>query len=145
MIIRKYKKEDSRKFIKLCSEFYNSEAVLHTIPAENIERTAKLLDEGSPYADCYIMEENGETVGYCLIAITYSNEAGGICKWIEELYITPEQRGRGIGGKMLDFLEQTENFRRLRLEIEKSNTDAERLYRRKGFVPLGYEQFVKDI
>lgn len=145
MIIRKYKKEDGRQFVEMCGEFYNSEAVLHPIPAENIERTAKLLDEGSPYADCYIMETEGEAVGYCLLAVTYSNEAGGICKWIEELYIKPEQRGNGIGGEMLDFLEQNENFSRLRLEIEESNTDAERLYRRKGFLPLGYVQFVKDI
>ena len=31
MIIRKYKKEDNRKFIEMCGEFYNSEAVLHPI------------------------------------------------------------------------------------------------------------------
>ncbi len=57
---------------------------------------------GTPYADCLIAEdENGQPCAYCLLALTWSNEAGGLCVWLEEIMVDDEQRGKGIGSRIM--------------------------------------------
>ena len=67
--------------------------------------------------------------------------------WIEELYITPDFRGRGLGSAFLQYLEEhlPEGVTRLRLEIAPDNEGARSLYLRKGFTPLPYEQMVREL
>lgn len=125
----------------MADSFYHSDGVLHPIPACHHERTFQALMDKSPYARAYIIEHQGQIAGYGLLALTYSNEAGGIVVWIDELYIKPEFRGLGIGGKFIRFVKnEHKNAARLRLELEPQNEGARRLYRREGFVDLGYEQ-----
>lgn len=127
-------------------EFYRSDAVLHTIPDEYICKTFNLLIAGSPYAEAFIFEQNGETAGYALLAFTYSNEAGGMVLWIEELYILPEFQGHGFGKELMTYIEKTykDQVVRIRLEVEKSNQRAVQLYRKMGFANLDYSQMYKS-
>lgn len=48
---------------------------------------ADALDQKSPYVAAYIAEHQGAPAGYGLVSLTYSNEAGGLVVWLEELYI----------------------------------------------------------
>ncbi|HBR02943.1 MAG TPA: GNAT family N-acetyltransferase, partial [Ruminiclostridium sp.] len=50
-MIRKLNIEDKDRYIAMSKEFYSSDAVLHTIPEENIYKTFGLLTTGSPYAE----------------------------------------------------------------------------------------------
>lgn len=56
-------------------------------------------------------------------------------------------RGHGLGGKYLDFIHDmySGTVRRFRLEISKNNTDAERLYLRKGYKEFDYKQMVRGL
>ena len=146
-MIRKINREDKDKFIAMAKEFYGSDAVLHTIPDDSICRTFSEIMSGSPYADAYIYEYNGEVAGYSLLAFTYSNEAGGLVLWIEEVYILPKYQGRGFGKELLKFLEATykDKVARIRLEVEDSNQGAVKLYRKLGFANLNYSQMYKEI
>jgi len=146
-MIRELRKEDKAVFIVMVKDFYNSEAVLHSIPVENIYNTYEEIISGSQYAKAYIIEEEGETAGYGLISLTYSNEAGGFVAWIEELYILEKYRGLGLGGGFLDFIqkEYSSRVKRFRLELSESNKEAQRLYMKKGYEPLDYIQMVQDI
>jgi ribosomal protein S18 acetylase RimI-like enzyme len=57
---------------------------------------------------------------------------------IESLGVLPEWRGRGIGGRLLDALEEAltaSGVRDLVLGALPGNTDAIRLYERRGFTP----------
>ena len=70
------------------------------------QRTFDVLMAGSPYAEGYIIEQDGKTAGYALLAKSFSQEAGGIVIWIEEIYILPEFQSRGLGTAFFRYLEE---------------------------------------
>lgn len=140
---RKIEPEDREIYIQLSKEFYSSDAVLHAIPDENFEKTFELLMKGTPYADCYIFEHEGEAAGYALLAKTWSTEAGGNVIWLDEIYIRDKFRGKGIGTDFFAYLDSIADTARLRLEAEPDNEAAIRLYKRTGFRELPYVQFIK--
>ena len=79
MRIRSIEASDREFFIDRCHAFYKTPACDHEIPQQNAERTFELLLHGTPYADCLIAEdEDGTPCAYCLLALTRSNEAGGL-------------------------------------------------------------------
>lgn len=143
-MIRIIEEKDRETFLELSKEFYSSNAVLHPIDESFHEKTFAELMRSHDYLECYIIEENGETAGYCLLNKTFGHECGGPVIWIEELYVRSEYQGRGIGSEMLDLVEQAHPAARYRLETEPENERAAKLYGRKGYEPLGYCQMVKD-
>lgn len=147
MVIRKIDIKDKDKYVAMSKKFYNSDAVLHNIPDNNIHKTFDEIVSGSPYAEGYIYEHNGEIAGYSLLSTTYSNEAGGLILWIEEVYILPEFQGNGFGKDLMAFIEETYKNKvvRIRLEVEKSNRRAIKLYQKKGFTELNYLQMYKEL
>ena len=82
-----------------------------------------------------------------MVAISYSTEAGGLCAWIEDIYIEPEHRGLGYGTAFLDFVWERYRHRvaRVRLEAEPENQRAMAVYRKAGFSILGYTQLVREV
>ncbi len=143
-MIRKINKTDKDFYINSVKTFYSSDAVLHNIPVEYITKTFDELMKSETYVQCYIFEEEGKRVGYALLLKTYSQEAGGEVLWIDEIYILPEFRSKGIGSKFFKFLKENTNAARLRLEFCPSNKKAIEVYKRQGFQPLAYEQMIYD-
>lgn len=144
-MIREITKDDREIFIELEEKFYNSEAVIHPVPKEYIINTYKEVISDSPYAKAYIIEKNNEIAGYSQISLTYSSEVGGLVVLIEELFILNEYRNLGLGSEFLNFIEKEfTEAKRFRLEIEKANDGARRLYESKGFKKLEYIQMVKE-
>lgn len=145
-MLRQITKEDRQIFLKMTEEFYNSPAVLHNIPKEYMQRTFEQITSNSPYVEGYIITtDDGSTAGYVLIVNTYSNEAGGMVAWIDELYISEEFRGRGLGsGVLRELIQKFEGAALIRLEAEKENVRAIKLYKSFGFKPLEYLQFIKE-
>jgi GNAT superfamily N-acetyltransferase len=144
-MIRKIRPDDRQLFLDLEKQFYNSEAVLHPIPDSYFENNFNELMRSEDYLECYLFEVRGKNAGYALLSKSFSPEAGGMVIWIEELFILPEFRSKGIGSEFFEFLEANYKAARYRLEIEPDNVRAEKLYRRRGFETLEYVQMVKDI
>jgi len=109
-------------------------------------RTFELLLQGSPYADCLIAEDDtGRPVAYCLLALTWSNEAGGLCVWLDELMVDESQRSKGVGRALIAAVqEKYKDAARLRLEVTDENPRAAALYRTLGFEDLPYRQMTMD-
>ncbi len=144
-MIRKVTIDDKKVFISLAKRFYSTDAVLSPIPDENFEATFQELMWSDLYAEGFLIETDGKTAGYALIAKTFSQEAGGLAIWIEELFILPEFQGKGLGKEFFDWLFQNRPAKRYRLEIEPENEKAIGLYLKKGFIDLPYGQMVRDI
>ena len=88
MYIRSIEPRDRDFFLSRNAAFYRSSACDHAIPPQNAERTFELLLHGTPYADCLIAEDDdGAPCAYLLLALTWSNEAGGLCVWLDELMV----------------------------------------------------------
>lgn len=144
--IRKILSSDRNDYIQMVNSFYNSAAVMHKIPLKYIEDTFDFIQNDDKYASCYIIEHENLIIGYCLISKTYSQEVSGMVLLIEELYIKEEYRSHGIGTKVLNFLkEEYKDYRRIRLEVEKNNLRALKLYTKIGFDNLGYLQMVIEM
>lgn len=144
-MIRAVNALDRESYLSLSDEFYHSEAVLSPVPSEHFASTWNELMNGTPFAKAYMFECEGNAVGYALLAITWSQEAGGKTVWIEELYLRPEWRGRGLGSEFFSVLKKDfPEAKRFRLEIEPENEGAIRLYQRQGLSFLPYQQMKRD-
>ncbi len=146
-MIRKIEERDREDFLRLSAEFYASPVVLHDIPASRHEAVFDEFMRGSAYTDGVILEADGKTVGFGITAKTYSREAGGMVLWLEELYILPEYRSRGLGREFFAYAEgyaRENGYARIRLEVEEDNVRAVSLYERLGYLPLEYKQMLKE-
>lgn len=145
-MIQKITKDDKQEFFTLLDEFYHSTAVLHPVPKHHYDSIYKELCTDSPYVAAYFIKEDDKIAGFAQLSFTFSTEAGGLVLWLEELYIRPQYRGKGLGSAFFDFLEKEYGNRmaRIRLEIEPDNYRAEKLYQRMGFKKLNYMQMIKD-
>lgn len=143
-MIRKLTENDRELYFSLVKEFYGSDAVLHNIPEKNIEATFSELMRSDVYTEGFVLETEGTAAGYALIAKTFSQEAGGFTVWIEELYVLPQYRSKGLGGEFFAYLEKEYPAARYRLEVEPENERAVALYIRKGFDMLEYGQMIKE-
>lgn len=144
-MIRKLTENDREVYMEMAKEFYHSDAVLAPIPAWHIEKTVEQVLSCDDYAEIFLLEYEGEDAGYALIAKTFSQEAGGMVWWIEELYVREKYRSKGLGSSFLDYIERQrrKEVKRLRLEVESENTEAISLYRNFGYKVLEYIQMVK--
>lgn len=144
-MIRKINESDRGVMLDMFDEFYHSPGVMHAVPKSHFERTLNEVFGGSPFIDCYIFEQDGKAAGYGQLSLTYSNEAGGICVWLEEIYVRPAFQGNGLGSEFLNFVKtEYKNAARLRLEIEPDNDGARKLYKRMGFSELEYQSMIID-
>lgn len=144
-MIRILTENDRNIWLELTGEFYSSDAVDHSIPEKFRDTTFSELMRGSPYAEGIILECDGETAGYALFAVTFSQEAGGKTVWIEEAYVREAYRSRGLGKEVFSWAEKRwQDAVRFRLEVEDDNTRAIKLYSSLGYKNLPYSQMIKD-
>lgn len=147
MTIRKLQKADFDEVLSMMLVFYASDALL-VHPGEGVLRktlTDALAD--TPYLEAFGFEEDGVLAGYGMVAMSYSTEAGGLCAWIEDIYIRPQYRKKGFGTSFLTFVKEryTGRVARIRLEAEPENQQAMSVYRKAGFEILGYTQLVREL
>ena len=146
-MIREITKADRNLYLLFAQAFYSLGAVAHPIPRSHLLATFDHLMENDTYAKAYIIEFNQKPVGYALTAKTFSQEAGGFVIWIEELFILPEYRGKGLGTEFFQFVKKhiEPTVARIRLEVTEENREAIALYEKQGFEFLPYKQMVKDL
>lgn len=89
-------------FVKELAEY---EKLLHEVIATEDEIAASLFGD-NPRVFCDIAEWDGEPVGFALWFYTYSTFRGRHGIWLEDLFVRPGQRGRGIGKALMARLAQ---------------------------------------
>ena len=89
-----------------------------------------------PLGHGWFVDLDGESKGYVVLTLSFCIEAGGRDGILDELYLEPEVRNRGIGRQVLDLVEAEAcrlGLNKLYLKVEHGNRAIE-LYRRAGFV-----------
>ena len=141
-MIRPLRKEDKELFFTLTREFYTPPAVLRPISDGHRERTWAELMRPDSVLECCIFEQDGQAAGYTLLIRSFSQEAGGPILWVDELYVRPAFRSRGLARELLRSLMARDDLAGLRLEVEPENPRAAELYRRLGFEALPYRPMI---
>lgn len=148
MLIRSIIEPDKDVYFKMSLDFFNNGgATLFPITTDKLEATFKEAINNSPFLEILIMEEDSVTVGYGMLALYWSNEAGGMVTQLEEFYVLPEYRGNNYGNVFLTWLidNYSSKSARFRLEACPDNLSAQKLYRKFGFETLDYIQFIRSV
>ncbi len=102
------------------------------------ELLAKNLFRPRPYAETLIAEDGGTPVGFALFFHNFSTFLAKPGIYLEDLFVVPEQRGRGIGRALLHRLAQIAVERdcgRLEWAVLDWNREAIGFYERLGAKP----------
>ena len=143
-MFRSITEADRELYYRYADIFYHTDVVNAPVPTENYRVTFDEMMRSDTYVTGYIFEDGGEPCGFVLLSRTFSQEAGGLSVTIEEIYIDPEHRSKGLATEFFEWLKSDKSIMRLRLEVEDHNKGAMRLYERMGFELLPYLQMVID-
>lgn len=80
-------------------------------------------------------------IGYLVVTLGYSFEFGGHDSFVDEIFVLPERRGRGIGSRSLAFAEQAARglgATTLHLEASRRADGPVDFYARCGYRDRGY-------
>ncbi len=139
MEIRPMERRDAAAVLEMMRVFYDSPAVFHAAPNAILQRDIDDCIGPCPWLDGFVLEEDGALAGYAMTAKSYSTEYGGLCIWVEDIYILPQYRGRGLGPQFLAFAkDRYPDAVRFRLEVEPENVRAVAAYEKSGYRPLPY-------
>ncbi|MEZ3500345.1 N-acetyltransferase family protein [Pantoea sp. KPR_PJ] len=74
--------------------------------APDIDEIRRSLFSQKTNAEAYICEIDGHIAGYCVISMSFSTWLGRHSLNMEDLYFTPDYRGRGAGKAILQYIAQ---------------------------------------
>jgi len=84
----------------------------------------------------FVAEIGGRIVGVAAMSWSFSLEHGGRGAWLDELYVIPEHRGRGVGTVLLEGARaaaRAGGALAMDLEVEAGHERVSSLYERHGF------------
>jgi len=94
---------DAGLILSLIRELADYEHMLKDVTATEADIRATLF-AAKPSAECVIAEQGGKPAGFALFFHNYSTFLGRPGLYLEDLYVKPELRGRGIGKQLLSHL-----------------------------------------
>ena len=103
--IRSAAPADVRLILELIRELAEYEKLAHQVVATE-EDIRNSLFGPRPAAECLIAEFDGAPAGFALFFHNFSTFLGKPGIYLEDLYVKPELRGKGIGRKLLAHLAQ---------------------------------------
>ncbi|GAA0732073.1 hypothetical protein GCM10009430_44910 [Aquimarina litoralis] len=129
-----YKDNDKTEVLEMMTSFNKMEGY----EFDPIGREKNLLEftSNESLGRLYVIKLQQQTIGYLVLAFGFSFEYKGRDAFIDEFYIKPAYRNKGIGGSTLDFIASESKklgIQALHLEVEPHNVHANKLYLSKGY------------
>ena len=137
--IRPANLRDVPALVALMTSFY-AEADF-PLPAAPAARAFEALLTDPRLGGAWLAEREGTPVGHAVLTACFSMEYGGLRAFIDDLYVRPEARGRGVGAALLAAARDsamTRGVRALHVEVGVENATARRLYSRAGYSDSGH-------
>lgn len=146
IVIRKMEQKDAQEVLWMMRVFYDSPAVFHKASDEILQKDIEDCISDMPLIDGFVFEKENVLLGYAMAAQNYSTEFGGVCIWLEDLYLKPEARNQGIATEFFGFLETYyPNAVRFKLEVETENEAAIAAYKKNGYGISPYFVMTKEM
>lgn len=115
--------------VSMMVDFY----AIDNYPIE-VETSKKLLGEfisNKNLGKSWLIYNAEEVAGYVILTFGFSFEYGGKIGILDELYVSENARGNGIGKAALNFIQEEVaklSLKLLYLEVEPHNANAQKLY-----------------
>ena len=146
LVIRAAADGDVNALVALMSSFY-AEAKL-TLSAAAATRAFSALIATPQLGAVWLAELDAEPVGHIVLAAVFSMEYGGLRGFIDDFYVKPAARGRGIGAALLAAARDGAKARGLRalcVETGLADHPARSLYARAGYVDTEHALLVQPL
>jgi GNAT superfamily N-acetyltransferase len=139
LAIRAARESDVEAILGLIRELAVYEKLQHEVDAgeEDIRRS---LFGATPRAHCDIAEWDGKVAGFALWFYNYSTFRGRAGIYLEDLFVLPAHRGKGLGKALIARLARRcveENLPRLQWQVLDWNTPSIDFYRSLGAAVMG--------
>lgn len=103
--IRPAEPGDARQVLQFVADLAEYEKLSHEVKASEADIVRDLFGD-DPKVFCEIAEWDGQPVGFALWFYTYSTFQGRHGIWLEDLFVDPSMRGKGVGKALLVHLAQ---------------------------------------
>jgi len=136
LFIRSAVAGDAALIVKFIRDLAAYEKLLHEVEASDTDILLDLFG-ADPKVVCEIAEGGGQPVGFALWFYTFSTFRGRHGIWLEDLFVDPALRGKGIGKALLVTLAQrcvNEGLGRFEWAVLDWNTPSIEFYRSQGAV-----------
>ena len=130
----------------MMAAFYAEEGLPYDAAAKRAV-AARLLAEPA-WGGAWFLLDGGIPAGYLALTLCFSIEFGGPIAFIDELYVLPAHRSRGLGRGALELaagLARERGAVRLALEVAPHNPRARALYERAGFAARPYQMMTRPL
>ncbi len=108
--IRAAKPADAALLLRLIYELAEYERLAHTVTTTEAS-LAECLFGPRPAAEAVIAEVAGQAIGYAIYFTSFSSFTGRPGVYLEDIYVQPPMRGKGIGKKLLAHVAQVAHER----------------------------------
>ena len=126
--------DDAPRLLALIAAFHEEYGL--TLSAEQREEALLPLLQGSPLGAAWLFGPKMSPTGYVIITFGWSMEMGGMDAFVDELFVRPSVRKRGIASEVLMAISSSlkdVGVVALHLEVDRADEPTQRLYSRAHF------------
>jgi GNAT superfamily N-acetyltransferase len=137
---------DVHALVRLMADFY-AEAEF-TLPAAAATRAFEALLSTPDLGAIWLAELEDKPVGHAVLTVAFSMEFGGLRGFIDDLYVSPGARNRGIGAALLAAAREgalARGLRALCVETGLEDHPARSLYARAGYADSKHALLVQPL
>ena len=129
---------DVDALVRLMQQFY-AEADF-TLSEDRAARAFEALLDDSRLGQVWMIEHDGHPAGFVVLTVAFSMEYGGLRGFVDDFYVAPQYRRRGLGHAALEEVKNAcrrRGVRALLVETGPDNDAAISAYRSVGFEDSG--------
>jgi GNAT superfamily N-acetyltransferase len=129
---------DVDALVLLMQQFYAETG--RTLSAHAASRTFESLLDDSRLGQVWMIEFDGHPAGFVVLTVSFSMEYGGLRGFVDDFFVSPTYRHRGLGHAALEEVKRAcrrRGVRALLVETVPENTPALNAYRSVGFEDSG--------
>jgi GNAT superfamily N-acetyltransferase len=144
---RAFRDHDLPDLERMIFALYQEDVYGETISRPKIQRTVQELLKYPEKGAITVFCIDDAIVGYAIVIYCWSNEYGGNIAFIDEFYVKPPWRGKGIGTSFLEYLAKVKpgDLKGLQLEVTPRNEKTFAYYSRQGFEPAKNRHLFKKL
>jgi GNAT superfamily N-acetyltransferase len=133
-LFKPFEPADAHAVIALMEEFY----AIDNYPIDTDVSRDLFMEfvENESLGRGWVVLYDGKPVGYTILTFVFSFEYKGRIAFLDELFLSPDVRGLGLGKQTLDFINEQAKLLSIKiiyLEVEGHNVVAQKLYLSKGY------------